>query len=66
MGDAARKKALQAARKAQVDYEKTLDKARSSRRMRFERAQAGGASLREIGEAVGLHWTTVREIIKGK
>lgn len=66
MGDAARTKALQSARKAQAEYDKALAKARTTRRTSFERAQAAGSSLREIGEAVGLHWTTVREIIKGK
>lgn len=66
MGDAAREKALKEARKAQADYDRTVDKARSSRRKSFERAQSAGSSLREIGEAVGLHYTTVREIIKGK
>lgn len=66
MGDAAKSKALQVARKAQVDYDNAVEKARTSRRKSFERAQAAGSSLREIGEAVGLHYTTVREIIKGK
>ena len=66
MGDAKRAKALQAARQAQADYERTTEQARTSRRKSFERAQAAGSSLREIGETVGLHWTTVREIIKGR
>ena len=55
-----------AAKKAQADYERTIDKARDSRRAGFEKAQKAGLSLREIGQAVGLHWTTVRQVLKGK
>ncbi len=55
-----------AAQKAQADYERALDKARDSRRAGFEKAQKAGLSLREIGEVVGLHWSTVHHILKGK
>ena len=55
-----------AAQKAQADYERNIGNAREARRKGFERAQKAGLSLREIGEAVELHWTTVRQILKGK
>lgn len=55
-----------AAQKAQADYQSAIDKARESRRLGFEKAQEAGLSLREIGEAVGLHWSTVHHILKGK
>lgn len=55
-----------AAQKAQADYERNISKARDGRRKGFDKARKAGLSLREIGEAVGLHWTTVRQILKGK
>jgi hypothetical protein len=55
-----------AAQKAQADYERDIAGARAARRKGFERAQKAGLSLREIGEAVDLHWTTVGQILKGK
>jgi F0F1-type ATP synthase membrane subunit b/b' len=61
-----REQGRRAAQKAQADYERNVTKARDSRRRGFERAQKAGLSLREIGEAVALHWTTVQRVLKGK
>lgn len=62
----AKEKARREAQKAQADYERNLADAREARRQGFERAQAAGLSLRDIGEAVDLHWTTVGAVLKGK
>lgn len=62
----AKQKARREARKVQADYERQAADARDARRKGFERARRAGLSLREIGEAVGLHWTTVGGILKGK
>ncbi len=62
----AKEKARKQAQKTQADYERQVDDARSARRRGFERAHEAGLSLREIGEAVDLHWTTVGGILKGK
>lgn len=62
----AKEKARREVRKVQADYERQAARARTARSKGFERAQKAGLSLREIGEAVGLHWTTVRSAIKGK
>jgi hypothetical protein len=58
-------------RRAQADFEKeqakqreARAKSRAKRRERFARAQKAGLSLREIGEAAGLHLTRVREILR--
>jgi hypothetical protein len=64
-----KKKALGDARKAQADFEKTqreLDERAKARRESFERAKIAGATLREIGEAVGLHHTRVGQVIRGE
>lgn len=64
-----RKQALREAQRAQARYEKTqdqLDQDGRTRRDSFERAKNAGATLREIGEAVGLHWTRIREIVSGR
>lgn len=39
------------------------DQARIARREAFERAREAGLTLREIGEAAGLHLTRVREVL---
>lgn len=62
-----KRQALQDARRAQVRFEKSqqrLDEDAGARRDSFERAKKAGATLREIGEAVGLHWTRVGNILK--
>jgi hypothetical protein len=62
-------RALQDARRAQATFEKTreqLDRHGQDRRESFKRAKETGATLREIGEAVGLHWTRIREIVSGR
>jgi DNA-directed RNA polymerase specialized sigma24 family protein len=46
---------------AGIDSER--DQARIARREAFERARAEGLTLREIGEAAGLHLTRVREVL---
>jgi DNA-directed RNA polymerase specialized sigma24 family protein len=66
MADAARKKALRVAERAQAQYEakqSELEKTKDARREGFVQAQTAGLSLREIGAATGLHWTSVRHII---
>jgi hypothetical protein len=51
--------------KAQERYESEAETARNFRRDAFARAQAEGLTLREIGDAVGLHHTRVSQIIRG-
>lgn len=46
---------------ARVDSER--DQVRVARREAFERAREAGLTLREIGEAAGLHLTRVREVL---
>jgi IS30 family transposase len=65
MGDTDRQKAERAVRKAQADYDRSVDRARDARREAFKKAQDAGMTLREIGEQVGLHHTTVGEVIRG-
>jgi hypothetical protein len=48
---------------ARVDRER--DHARIARREAFERARESGLTLREIGEAAGLHFTRVKEVLDG-
>lgn len=65
----AKQKALQDAHSAQARFEKTqkqLDQDGQARRGSFKQAQEAGATLREIGEATGLHWTRIREIVSGR
>jgi hypothetical protein len=62
-----KREALQDARRTQAKFEKSqqrLDDDAQARRDNFERAKKAGATLREIGEAVGLHWTRVGNILK--
>lgn len=69
MAKDAKQIALQVARRAQANFEKTqkqLDGAGQTRRASFKQAQEAGATLREIGETVGLHWTRIREIVSGR
>jgi len=53
-------------RTAQERYETEAEAARDARRDAFARAQDEGLTLREIGEAVGLHHTRVGQIIRGE
>jgi hypothetical protein len=64
-----KRKALADAQRAQAKFEKTreqIDQDGQTRRETFSRARDAGATLREIGESVGLHWTRVREIVSGR
>jgi hypothetical protein len=61
-----KKKALTEVQRAQAAFEKTAsqhDEAGEARRKVFEKAQAAGLTLREIGEAADLHWTRIGKII---
>jgi hypothetical protein len=67
MADAAQRKALRVAQRAQAQYEtkqSELEKAHAVRRKGFAQAKAAGLSLREIAEATGLHWTRVGQILR--
>jgi len=61
-----KEKAIAEVKRAQLDYERDVDAARDARRESFEQAQKAGLSLRDIGDAVGLHRGRVWEILKGK
>jgi hypothetical protein len=66
MADTPKEKALAEAKRVQLDYKRNVAAARKSRRESFERAKKAGSSLRDIGKAVGLHPTRVREILRGE
>jgi len=66
MSKGSKEKAIAEAKRAQLDYERNVDAAREARRKSFERAQKAGLSLRDIGDAVGLHRGRVWEILRGK
>jgi hypothetical protein len=55
-----------AVRAAQERYESEAEAARTARREAFTEAQQEGLSLRDIGQAVGLHHSRVGQIIEGK
>ncbi len=61
-----KEKAIADAQRAQLAYERDIDAAREARRESFARAQKAGLSLRDIGEAVGLHRSRVGEILRGE
>ncbi len=61
-----KQKALADAQRAQLAYERDVEAAREARRKSFERAQKAGLSLRDIGDAVGLHRSRVGEILRGE
>lgn len=68
MTDAGREKVREEARQAQAEYETAAAKiaeVRKARRAKFQAAHDAGFTLREIAEAVGLHNTTVGEILQG-
>jgi hypothetical protein len=53
-------------RAAQDRYDAESEAAAQARRDAWARAQEEGLTLREIGEAVGLHHTRVGQIIRGE
>jgi DNA-directed RNA polymerase specialized sigma24 family protein len=57
--------ALSAVRTAQKRFERESSATNQARRKAFAQAQKEGLTLRQIGEAVGLHHTRVGEIIRG-
>jgi len=62
----AKEKARAEVKRAQskfADIDSERDQARIARREAFERAREAGLTLREIGEAAGLHLTRVREVL---
>lgn len=64
--DPKRKAARKAAEAAQKKFERESTASQKARQKAFAKAQKEGLSLREIGEAVGLHHTRVSQIIRGK
>ena len=69
MADQARQKARTEVRRAQAKFERAqgkADEARQGRRESFERARKAGLTLREIGDAAGLHWTRVGNVLGKK
>jgi len=69
MAEEAKRKARAELRNAQTAFERAelqREKVSTVRRESFERAQAAGLTLREIGEVVGLHHTRVGEILRGE
>lgn len=66
MADSEKQKARAKVKRAQSRFEKTgreHEDARAARRASFEGARKAGLTLREIGEAAGLHLTRVREVL---
>lgn len=61
-----KREAIDEVKRAQRDYERNIETAREARRKSFERAQKAGLSLREIGDAVGLHRGRIWEILRDK
>lgn len=62
-----KQKALSEVRRTQSRFEQSqnrLNKDSKARRESFERAHEAGATLREIGKAAGLHWSTVATAIR--
>ena len=66
MPNDSKEKAIADAQRAQLAYERDINAAREARRKSFERAQKTGLSLRDIGDAVGLHRSRVGEILRGE
>ena len=69
MADDAQAKARKAVRRAQTDFERSQERheqVRDARRKSFEDARAAGLSMREIGEAAGLHFTRVARALQAK
>jgi hypothetical protein len=66
MADAKREKARKDLRRAQANFDRKVKEAHAERLESFRRAQKAGLSLREISNEVGLHWTRIGEILRGK
>jgi hypothetical protein len=69
MAKDAKQKALSEVRRAQAKFESTqnqLGQDSQARRASFERARKAGATLREIGEAADLHWSSVADALRKK
>jgi uncharacterized membrane protein len=58
--------ARQAVRAAQAQYQREHQESRAARRKAFAAAQKSGLSLRQIADEVGIHHSTVAEIIAGR
>lgn len=66
MADPKQEKARRDLRRAQVNFERKIDKAHTERLESFKRAQKAGLSLREISKEVGLHWTRIGQLLRGE
>jgi hypothetical protein len=66
MPDDPKREAREEVRAAQKQFESERKESQRARREAFARAQKAGLSLREIAEEVGLHHSSVAEIIEGK
>ncbi len=66
MADAAKQKVRRDLRRAQANFERKVGEAHAERLASFKRAQKAGLSLRDISQEIGLHWTRVGEILRGK
>jgi ribonuclease PH len=69
MAEEAKRKVRAELRNAQDAFERAevqREKVSTARRESFEKEQATGLTLREIGEVVGLHHTRVGEILRGE
>jgi hypothetical protein len=66
MADAAQQKVRRDLRRAQANFERKVGEAHAERLASFKRAQKAGLSLRDISQEIGLHWTRVGEILRGK
>jgi hypothetical protein len=65
-GDPNRKAARKELRAAQEQFEREREDSQRARRKAFAKAQKAGLSLREIADEVGLHHSSVADIIGGK
>jgi DNA-directed RNA polymerase specialized sigma24 family protein len=59
-------KARRAVRVAQKKFERERAAANKARQKAFAKAQKEGLSLREIADELGLHYSRVGQIIRGK
>jgi hypothetical protein len=63
---AAQRKAREALRLTQANFERKVEEAHAERLASFRQAQKAGLSLRQIAGEVDLHWTRVGQILRGK